>query len=119
MRTRLATGLVAVSLAALALTGCSDAQDTLESAAGGLATSATSKAAAVAQQAAKQQLCRLATDTQISEGDTQGLNVAVTAAENAGVPDSITGPARTIANSGGNPPAESVAQIKAACAANP
>jgi hypothetical protein len=121
MRSRLATSAITVALVAVALTGCAEAKDAVNDAAGGIATSAASKAAGVAQQAALTQLCQVTkdgsvADGQISESDAAALKVAVSAAEAAGVSASVTGPARQIAEGGTTPPQDAVASLKTQCA---
>lgn len=116
MKRHLTLSAAVLITASLALSGCSGAKDAVENAAGGLATSAASKAAEAAQSVVRQKLCSIASDGQISASESATLSTLISKAEAAGVPTSITEPARRIANTKGTPPQDAVDAVKKECA---
>lgn len=119
MRRRLLVGLAGLGLSALGLTGCAQAEDAARSTVEGAASDAASQAGAAAREAARQQVCRVTQDGQVSGDEAAALGAAVQAARSAGVPSAIIDPARAIANAGTKPPREAVDALKQECAKAP
>jgi nucleotide-binding universal stress UspA family protein len=100
-----------VPVAALVLTGCSQAEE----AASNAASEAASRAAGAAADQVRGQICQRLQDGQVSAQDKQVLSGLVEAARSAGVPEDITGPLGQVAQSGDQVPAEAVGQLQQAC----
>lgn len=114
MRQR-AHGLAAASLATavLLMAGCS--QSDVREQAEGLASTAAASASSQAVAAVRDKVCEVAADSNISPQEVQALKGLVEAAQAAGVGDKILDPARKIADSGDQVPADAVAQLQQAC----
>jgi uncharacterized lipoprotein YbaY len=99
--------------AAVLLAGCAQAGEAAQNA----ASSAASKAANAAAEQVKGQVCRVIEDGLVSASDKAALSGLVGGAEAAGVPAEITGPLKTIAQSGDQVPSDAVRELQKACAA--
>jgi hypothetical protein len=127
MRRRLASGLAALSIGALAATGCSQAEDAASSAARDLAsqaasraaTAAASKAGEVAKDVVRDQVCRIAADGKIDAQEAAAIRQAADAAERAGVPRDIVDAARAVATAGAEAPEQAVDRLRQECAKTP
>lgn len=102
------TSIVVVVPFVAILGGCSQAQDA--------ATEVASGARNAVAEEVQGQICAPLQDGQISAQDKQVLSGLVAAARSAGVPAEFTTPLEQIANSGDQPPAESVTALREACA---
>ncbi len=103
--------LTATAPLALLLAGCS-----VQEAAENAASDAASKVSTAAADEVKGRVCALVEDGLVSLGEQQLLSGLVGAAESAGVPEDITTPMRQIADAGDQVPADSVKNLKDACA---
>lgn len=105
---------VLASVAAFLLAGCSG--DDVREQAEGLASEAAESASAAAGSVVQDQICRVVEDSDVNAGDVELLKGLVEGAEAAGVDDAIIQPARRIAESGDQVPAEAVSELEEACA---
>lgn len=102
--------LASVPLFAL-LVGCSQAKD----AASDAASSAVSQVRNTAQAEVMGRICAPLEDGQVSAQDKLVLSGLVATAKAAGVSAEVTDPLEQIAESGDQPPAESIAALRTAC----
>lgn len=118
-------GLILLPLA-LVFTGCAqveeaatdaanDAVSDVASAAEGAVDDAASDFATAAVGEVVQRICQPLQDGTISAEDQQFLSGVLSAAEQAGVSNEITGPLEEIAQAGDQVPAESVEALKQSC----
>lgn len=108
------TNLAALSLGlALLLGGCSAAQEVADRAGG----AASSAAADVAEREAREALCPLVEDRQVSEQDRERIAAAVDLARAAGVESSLLDDAEDLLGTDGTPPESAVARLADGCAA--
>ena len=106
--------LVALGLV-LPLAGCSAAEE-VATRAGGEASSA---AVDVAEREARQVLCPLVEDRQVSEQDRERIAAAVDVARAAGVDSPLVDDAEDLLGTDGTPPESAVARLADDCAATP
>jgi|GEM_PF-886780 len=97
----------------------SSAASDVKGAASGAASSAVSQAGDTARTRATEAICATVQDGQISAGDRAVLTSWALAAEQVGVPASITVPLKSIADSGNQIKDEDIQQLQDACAAEP
>jgi hypothetical protein len=108
-----ALAAASLSTVALLLAGCS--QSDVREQAEGLASDAAASASSAAVTAARDKLCQVVADADITPQEMQTLRGLVDAAEAAGVGDEVLDPARTIAESGDQAPADAAARLQQAC----
>ncbi len=103
--------LAPVVLAAVALAGCSAAQDAVTSATDDAKQQAVTKAQEVAVQALTSQACALTKDGAISEQDAQRLQAALDTARAAGVPAQLLVSVQPLAEAGAGAGREQVQKV--------
>ncbi|GAB3597440.1 hypothetical protein GCM10027446_25490 [Angustibacter peucedani] len=113
----------AVVLALAVLGGCSQVEDSAKGAASSAASKATDQAKTQAREAAVDQVCGLTegsgplSDGAVSANEKAVIASIASAAEQAGVPSTYTGPLQTIASDGGAAATKAASdQLKSACA---
>jgi hypothetical protein len=108
-----APAALCLTTAALLLAACS--QSDVREQAEGLASSAAASASSQAVAAVRDKVCQIAADSNISPQEVETLKGLVEAAQAAGVGDRVLDPARKIADSGDQVPADAVEQLQQAC----
>lgn len=98
-------------VAALALPGCSAAEEGARS----LAGQATASASAAAISAVTDQICTVVDDGQVSEVDVTTLDGLVDAARAAGLDSDLLTAVEDVTGADGTPPESAVAQLVEAC----
>jgi nucleotide-binding universal stress UspA family protein len=118
LRTARSNALVAVVPAVLlALAGCSAAENAVSEATQSAKAGASSAVSDAAGNAVRDQICRLVRDGNVSEADLEQLQQLVDRAGEAGVPESVLGPARDLAKAGGDQGAAQIETLQQRCAA--
>lgn len=100
-----------LSVAALLLAGCSQAEQAADDAASQVAT----RAAGAAADQVRGQVCTRVEDGQVGAEDKQVLTGLLSAARSAGLPQEIVGPLEQVAESGDRLPGEAVGRLAEEC----
>jgi hypothetical protein len=114
LRRRLRTSVALLALA-LPLAACSAAEEVADRAGG----AATSAAVDVAEREAREALCPLVEDRQVSEQDRERIGAAVDVARAAGVDSPLLDDAEDLLGTDGTPPESAVARLADDCAPTP